>query len=1398
VCALGASLPQPIRELVAPSARWIEQVNLAQGFVNGTVDAPFGHQWANRTPIIFPLTNLVFWGLGLPLGIAACIGFLYALWRLIKGRRWWAYLIPLAWAGLYFLYQSTQWTKSMRYLLPVYPMLCLCAAIGLVALWRQSGRWVERSRNSVQGDTSWLKRLRPHLATALTMLVCAGTLIWAWAFIQIYGEPISRVTASRWAYTNIPTAITLRWTQAESPSQTSQLQVAAKQVDLRPRVSQSFQFKVEKPNDGRMANLELVLNHLQGAGVVAVTLTSDDESQTFRTAQQYIDPQHPAIQMGSMNLQPDSPYLIRLEAQDGALIRARTSSVANEHWDDAVPQPIDGKDAYGGYYNGLTSSSDGQIQNYAEDDPDKLPKVLSWLDEADYLVMSSNRLYASIPRLPWRFPMTSEYYRAMLNGELGFELVADFNSFARLGPFVFNDQEMPQVLRRTANTAGTPPGVWVPYPTAEEAFSVYDHPRVLIFKKTVAYSHSLAQQVLGKYDLTRTIKQTPLIAVNTPHGMLFDDVTRLAQQAGGTWSELFPRESPLNQSPFLAILAWLILIELLGLIAFPIIALATLKRVSSRGGQSAADESPAVSLIDGGYSFAKTLALLLVGLGAWWLGSTKLAAYSALQIWALIAVLAIIGIVLWQRNRAQLAAIIRTRISVIAFSEAIFLIGFALFLIVRMGNPDLWHPYMGGEKPMDFAYLNAVLKSSYFPPIDPWFAGGYINYYYFGFVLVGTPVKALGIDPSIAYNLIIPLLFGLTAMGAFGLGATLYARIGARPSDASRNNTFMRGSTATANMGRAIFAGCLAALFVLALGNLRELDVLLPAWQQLGGVKAGVPPLNALFSGFAKWITGTQLPIYPNWPYWNPTRPTAGAAIDAVPIAEFPLFTFLYADLHAHMMAMPFAYLALAFVLSFAAGARRWVAIILGAAVVGSLWPTNTWDYPVYLVIAAAALVIAALHDEGPATFAGAARRILGILPTIVVFGILTRAFYIPYLENYGAAYNSVEPWMNERTPIGVYLTIYGLFLAPLLFYLGWGIWRNYRFSRRRFWAGVAFGLVACLIALFMGSRGAPIFIVALPIAALAFVAALMPGMPSQTRIFWLLTSGAFTLTLFVELFTLRGDIGRMNTVFKFYIQAWLLLGITAAVAVVWVFDRISKAQRWPTLEARLARHVIKPVFTIAMAALIFLAALYPLFATPAKVNDRYVNDAPRGLDGMAYMTLAIRDEGNDNKTRNFPLMDDYLAIKWMQDHVHGSPTIIEGTTGPNLYRWGNRFSIYTGLPTVVGWQWHQRQQRAALDDRIVYDRDADLTAFYGTTNISEALMFIRRYNAGYVIVGQLERAYYDEAGMPKFDSMVSNGFLRVAYQNHGTTIYEVNPGALIQPPAAFSGEGELSSTGGN
>jgi uncharacterized membrane protein len=323
---------------------------------------------------------------------------------------------------------------------------------------------------------------------------------------------------------------------------------------------------------------------------------------------------------------------------------------------------------------------------------------------------------------------------------------------------------------------------------------------------------------------------------------------------------------------------------------------------------------------------------------------------------------------------------------------------------------------------------------------------------------------------------------------------------------------------------------------------------------------------------------------------------------------------------------------------------------------------------------------------------------------------------------------------------------------------------------------------------------GVSIALLAVPMALLSFGAALAGRPSTQTRLLWLMASGAWVITLFVELFVLAGDIGRMNTVFKFYIQAWLMLGVASAVVLVWMVEQLAGRAELAVRKAQAGQDVagdgeaepdrahsgsdptiivLRTIFTTAIAIALFLAMLYPVFAIPAKIEDRYVKSAPRGLDGMAFMQTAIHQGFCANEQNAFPLSYDYDAIRWLQDHVTGSPTIMEGTTGGQLYCWGNRYSIYTGLPAVIGWQWHQRQQRAALDDRIVYDRDNDVTAFYTTPDLDQARMLMRRYRPQYVIVGPLERSQYGPSGWPKFDALVEAGDLRVAYQNPGVTIYE-------------------------
>jgi uncharacterized membrane protein len=107
--------------------------------------------------------------------------------------------------------------------------------------------------------------------------------------------------------------------------------------------------------------------------------------------------------------------------------------------------------------------------------------------------------------------------------------------------------------------------------------------------------------------------------------------------------------------------------------------------------------------------------------------------------------------------------------------EVVFGAAFAVFIFIRMVTPDIWQPWFGGEKFMEFAFLNGILRSPTFPPVDPHFAGGYVNYYYFGIYLVGYLIKLTGIYAEVAFNLTIALLFALTVANAFAFAHTAWS-----------------------------------------------------------------------------------------------------------------------------------------------------------------------------------------------------------------------------------------------------------------------------------------------------------------------------------------------------------------------------------------------------------------------------------------------------------------------------------------------------------------------------------------------------------------------------------------------------------------------------------------------
>ena len=371
---------------------------------------------------------------------------------------------------------------------------------------------------------------------------------------------------------------------------------------------------------------------------------------------------------------------------------------------------------------------------------------------------------------------------------------------------------------------------------------------------------------------------------------------------------------------------------------------------------------------------------------------------------------------------------------------------------------------------------------------------------------------------------------------------------------------------------------------------------------------------------------------------------------------------------------------------------------------------------------------------------------------------------YAPFNEQFKPGFTEVGFWQGDRTPISSYLMHWGL---PLFVILVWFAWETYQWmnktrlselpesTKAKKWIiGAGIFLIVLLLGLLILKVG--IALIALPVCVWALVLVLSPRQSDGKRFLYFIIGTGFLLTLVVELVHLVGDIGRMNVVFKLYMQAWLLINLAAASGLAIV---LRKQKRW--------QKRIQVLVQIPLIILLMSATLFPILATRDKATDRMSYVAPHTLDGMEYMQSSFYYLDGIQ----MDLSQDYRAIKWMQENVKGSPVILEGQTLE--YSWGNRFTIYTGLPSVVGWNYHQRQQRALWANNAVWDRVNSVNEFYLTSDQGYVENYLVQHDIRYIVLGQLERIRYYGDGLQKFDAL--EGVLcDMVYQDGDTIIYKV------------------------
>lgn len=957
------------------------------------------------------------------------------------------------------------------------------------------------------------------------------------------------------------------------------------------------------------------------------------------------------------------------------------STILVEEWDDPLPLSVRGvePDEYELIF----------FPAYGVDTSEKIFTLLDSLDESDYIVQSSNRAYDSLPRVPARFPSTLRYYDALFSERLGFKKVGEFTSHPSLLGLDINDE------------------------SAEEAFSVYDHPKVLLWQKTSSYSRFAATAALQPDRADAAISLPPDTAAKNASQLSPDDA--VTQEKGGTWSEVFSGGWFNDHLPWLW---WLLWLEVAGLAVLP-----WTTRIFRH-------------MPDRGFGYTKVIGLIAVALPIWLLVSWKVIDFSSTATRLAFIAVAGLGLFMGFRDRERLAEAFKEKWKLWTAEELVFLLVFLAFLIIRAANPDLWHSTRGGEKPMEMAFLTAITRSTTFPPLDPWFSGGALNYYYLGWFFLSTPIRAFGFLPQIAFNLAIPTFAAVAACTTFSNAANLAGLTG---------GTKKRGLTI-------VWAGLAGAALLVLIGNL---DAVRQVFQRVfGDADAGA------------------------FDWWAPSR----VHPDSSDITEFPLWSFIFGDVHPHVMGLPFAGLVLGFAIALVASARRStpshrhvLAVCLGIAS-GLVRAIHTWDLPVVLGISCGAVVLATLAHDAASWLSRVKQGAIDLL-LVGVTHLAVIAPFISHQELFNSGFQR-SPRTTSPSEYFIHLGVFVVIAGGVL------VFRNSQILGRLNGSGggrFSKTLNAALIAVAIGGAavaslwGIEVLVVGLMLVALLTPMLIYELKQENPNLGYLLATGvliaAIAASVFADALVVENDIDRMNTVFKFLFQSWHLFAVFGGFGVWFLIESLRTTEPRPG-RFRVAAKTQRVTWGILLATSLLAGSVYAFAGTPARLRDRFEITAPT-LDGLAY--LGTEPTVTDADGEEISLADDLPLIEWLRANAVGTPTILEAP-GP-LYTWTSRISVNTGLPTVIGWDWHETQQRWAYSDEIA-DRVEEVEAFYESDDDAEAARLLLRYDVEYVVVGTLERARGEPEGIANLESIQG---LTPVFRSGENVIYRVDPALLTR-----------------
>lgn len=769
---------------------------------------------------------------------------------------------------------------------------------------------------------------------------------------------------------------------------------------------------------------------------------------------------------------------------------------------------------------------------------------------------------------------------------------------------------------------------------------------------------------------------------------------------------------------------------------------------------------------DKGYFFSKIIGIFLIGYLSWLLGHIK---FSQATIYISMLLVIAASAYVFIRNKDEILGFLGERIGLVVVAELFFLFVFLAYSLYRMYQPDI----IGTEKFMDFAFMNAISRADVMPPYDPWMGGVdaagkalHISYYYFGYVLMAIMMKLTAVPNGSAFNLALAYIVALSATGMVGL---LF------------------------NLTRNYLMGFLGAAFLLLLGNLdgfiqvvrnggfdgfnwwnssrvidyKGYDVTINEFPFFSFMLGDMHP-HQMAIPFVLLVLNLSLTLLKNEDKelfaLNPEKIIllvfSGLAVGSLWFFnswDLPSYFFVMAlavlynrysrdDRHKNWLADAGKTAGAIFAVAIVAYLPFTLSFRSQASGIALTWQnTQIKDYAVVWGIMLFPVLSFAIF------------RLLNWLYVLKLHGAKKRDHFCPrcgaeiregknfcgncgyYVSGDELLLGGVDLPMKKAEPVA--MNILRFFIEP-----------DMKNTKAVTALGITLG-VAVLLGVFKTLYGWPHLNITITVVVALMGLMLLLGMTKieykENQFVIILIFTALFATAGVELLRIkdvfggapRNETARMNTVFKFYYQAWIMFSVAAAYSVFWVRHFYLKFKNG----------LVSGLWNAVLIALVVMGLFYPVAATSVKVGGL------QGLDGSDFLIGATFEgfpyNAPDGRTlrRPVPTGGDYRALQWFKQNVKkGNPMILETTW--DQYRGYNRISSFTGLPGVLGWPGHESQWRGAGGEKEIAIRRADVDTIYSTLDINQAISLINKYKIQYVYVGGLEIDRYAPQPMTEED----------------------------------------------